>query len=383
MRTDAKVYRHYDVIANAAPGERADLEQHLGMNLNADGMLHDPWIRSLFRPVEHSLRDPMHVLISGGVGNINVLCLVCALRACGISLKLLQDWIGKFTLPHRHGKVDTQWLARKRFGKKWDQFASFAGIMLTLIPLILAFLDEVIEPGHELEPHHQCFRLLSYIVGICFMGPHDAMQHTALLARFIEEYIEAFSSLYPNHAVPKLHQMHHLINEALGVLLSCFVTERKHRTTKRAALFVFRHIDNAVITDMVNRQCDTIQGNVNSLMHRTFLVSPKQHQLNGMDFERSREAVLSCGQLRINDMLYLTNDTIGKAIGFWKFPNQTSICVQVEIHEPSGEENRFDLESSSSTIVDASEVVDAVMWSVSRGTMFIIKPFRVVLPTLG
>ena len=47
----------------------------------------------------------------------------------------------------------------------------------------------------------------------------------------------------------------HAISDAIrvGKVLSCFVTERKHRATKRAALFVFRSIDNTVATCRIPR----------------------------------------------------------------------------------------------------------------------------------
>ena len=384
MRSSSSVYRAYDAIAAVAPGDaRIELQQLLGINYNEHGILHCPRMRLLFRPIEHSLRDPMHVLVSNGVGNAHVCQLVVVLKTFGITLGMLQSWIGSFTLPHRHGKVKANvWLNRKRFGKKWDGFASFAGIMLSLLPLLLGYLHSIIDVDdteHSLFAHYKCFELLVHIVGVCFLGPDDAMQHKELLQRLIVDYIRSFSQLYPDHATPKLHQMLHLVG-TLHKLLSCFVTERKHRATKRAALFVFRHVDNTVITSMVNQQCDVIQHNVNSLMYKIFLVSPTTFTLAGIEVSKSREAVLSCGHLRIDDLLYLQSHKIGKAVGFWSFPAQMKICVQVEIHEPvRGHDDRFQLQSSEQCIVESTTIVDAVAWSGGRDYIFIIRPFRVVL----
>ena len=96
------------------------------------------------------------------------------------------------------------------------------------------------------------------VVGICFMGSDDAVEHSVLLQELIGRYIGLFVKLYPKSAVPKLHQLMHLIDNIayLRKLLSCFVTERKHRATKRAALFVFRHIDNTVIKDCDENNCE-------------------------------------------------------------------------------------------------------------------------------
>ena len=68
--------------------------------------------------------------------------------------------------------------------------------MLTLIPIISCFLSEVIDEGHALLEHRQCFELLEAIVGICFMGSDDAVQHSVLLQKLIGRYIELFAKLY-------------------------------------------------------------------------------------------------------------------------------------------------------------------------------------------
>eukprot|EP00959_Pyramimonas_sp_CCMP1952_P397427 8327534-Pyramimonas_sp.AAC.1 len=65
-----------------------------------------------------------------------------------------------------------------------------------------------------------------------------------------------FTRLYPAATKPKFHQALHLPENmrCVGKLLSCFVTERKHRIAKRCALYVFRHIDNTVIKYILSRQ---------------------------------------------------------------------------------------------------------------------------------
>jgi hypothetical protein len=264
------------------------------------------------------LRDPTHVLISNGVGNANVCCLVKALKDYDITLPMMMNCISQLTLPCKFGKVDSNWMCRTQFGEKFESFASFVGIMPTLVPIIVAFLTEVVDPSHALDEHKQCFITLSRILGICFRGPDDSVRDDEVLRQLIHKYIDMFGRLYPKASTPKLHQLIHIPHniEFLWKLLSCFVTERKHRTNKRAALFVVRHMDNAVITDMVNKQCDAVCGNVNSLFSNMFLVSPKEVTLAGMTFERAREAVLPCGMLRIDDLLYVATNIVDRAVCF-------------------------------------------------------------------
>ena len=53
---------------------------------------------------------------------------------------------------------------------------------------------------------------------------------------------------------PKGHHQFHIIDGMLwvGKLLSCFVTERKHKMIKRCALYIFRNLEHTVLRDVVN-----------------------------------------------------------------------------------------------------------------------------------
>ena len=267
----------------------------------------------------------------------------------------------------------------KQVREKIKSFSCFAGTMLTLIPIISCFLSEVIDEGHELLEHRQCFELLEAIVGICFMGSDDAVQHSVLLQKLIGRYITLFAKLYPTAAVPKLHQLLHLTDNIayLQKLLSCFVTERKHRSTKRAALFVFRHIDNTVIKDLVNRMCDSVVHNKNCLFTPEFLVSPKQIQFGEYVLQRAKQALLKCGQIREKDLVYLTTGIVAKVKCFWQHIDQTHICVQAQAYSNVGY-RRWD-ETDEIIIVDSDNIIDSVIWSKSGNFVYVIPPFRVQL----
>eukprot|EP00959_Pyramimonas_sp_CCMP1952_P358253 7501357-Pyramimonas_sp.AAC.1 len=72
------------------------------------------------------------------------------------------------------------------------------------------------------------------------------MEYVDVLDGLLRVHGDMFIRLYPAAARPKFHQALHLLENMryVGKWLSCFVTERKHRITKRCALYVFRHIDN-------------------------------------------------------------------------------------------------------------------------------------------
>ena len=112
--------------------------------------------------------------------------------------------------------------------------------MLTLIPIISCFLSEVIGESYELLEHRQCFELLEAVVGICFMGSDDAVEHSVLLQELIGRYIELFVKLYPKSAVPKLHQLMHLIDNIAYIAKITIVFCHKEKTPSDQTSSSFR-----------------------------------------------------------------------------------------------------------------------------------------------
>ena len=127
MHTNESFYRAYDMIDNASKADRKLLQQCHGIKINPHGVVHCKHTRSFYDPVDHMLRDPMHVLISGGVGQINIAMVVKVLILSKIKLEVLAEYLSKFTLPFRMGKIDKRWLSRNKFGK---QFISFLALLV-------------------------------------------------------------------------------------------------------------------------------------------------------------------------------------------------------------------------------------------------------------
>ena len=106
-----------------------------------------------------------------------------------------------------------------------------------MVPVLLLFLEQF---ASSIIPEHvDAFRTLYHIIGILRMGPEDAMRHTETLRILMQTYVEAIVALYGSYVKPKIHHMFHIVDamEWTGKLLCCFVTERKHREIKAAAIF--------------------------------------------------------------------------------------------------------------------------------------------------
>jgi hypothetical protein len=375
--SNCQVFNMYDRIAATDGDDLKHLQQCFGLKVNIHGIMADGHIRTFYKPVDHMIRDPMHVLISNGVANVHIANLMRALRRFKKKGKWIEQWqsfLLTFTLPHKHGSVDKSWIARNRFGKKFAHLSSFAGLLLTLIPIVDCWLSQVVKPGHPLHDHAVCFKLLASIVGLCFLGPDDSVSHVEILEKMIEQYIALYVRVYPTAPTPKLHQLLHIPDNIrfLGKLLSCFVTERKHRAAKRASLFVFRGIDNTVISSMVSRQCDAVAG-PSSLFDRTSLINPTNHTVGRICFKRAKSALLPCGVARAGDVVYLIDDRVGHLDLFWGSGDH--ICAKLEMYTNVGD-RRWSTVHPTQLFVHSDAIMDCVMYSRIGDEIFIIPPFR-------
>ena len=342
---DDDIWCMADALADRARDHESidDLEKEYGIKHLPDGLLLNKPLREIYKPITHYLRDPMHTLLSGGIGNVETACLIQALKEQAIPLTFLQEYASEVVLPKKFGTVCPSWLDHRRFsGDNNDSFACFASTLLTLLPIILAFLLDCVKDqpalGGALKAHIECFELLVIIVGFLTTSNENIVQHMPELQSLIEKHHTLFVSLYPGSAVkPKWHHLLHLPSLVirLGKVLSCFVTERKHRSVKAAALHVFRHIEHTTLATVLNNMCQqVIEGHC--LFQRQFLVSPKRFDLlSDYHLNRSTSAVLDCGLISKGDVIYSVGGVITRVMCFWQSDQdqmnvQCSICEKVD-----------------------------------------------------
>jgi hypothetical protein len=374
--TNANIYEAYDYIA-ANPLD-SDLQQCLGVKYDPNGLLHDAHIRTIYKPVDHTLRDWQHTIVGGGVANVETARMFAALKDHGISLSVVTDFVLQFKLAKVHGKVDPNWLSIKRLGKKWKSLQSFSSTLLSLIPILAMFLTEVVDgPSHPLYEHMQCFWRLRMIVGILQLGPSNAMQHVERLRQLIREHAELFIKLYPGHEKPKFHHLFHVVDNMLflGKLLSCFVTERKHRTTKRCALFVFRSIESVVVKDMLSRQCEQIRSETESIFSERYIVRSKLYNIAGSLIHRALGAVLPCGSVHASDFVWLNTNVVALVIAFWRADCADHISVQVETYKCLNDRATRWRTESRTIFVGSECIVSALIYAhTDASTLFVVPP---------
>ena len=366
--SNADVFLMADRLVAAKAGgmskkDFAQLQLIFGLSYNEHGLLFDPSSRSVLLPVDNCLRDWMHALVSGGVASTEIALLLHALRAEGVTLEMIQRFAVTFTLPKARGKVQQSWFSDQRLND--DTVRSFASEQLSMVPILECFLSRVVKPLGMLPDHVKCFSLLRRLLEMLCLGPHDAIPYTAAIRDVILEHNHLFCRVYPDSIKPKFHHLLHIPDNmrTLGVLLSCFVTERKHRAVKKAACHVFRHFEHTVLADLINSQVEQFQeGNV----ERSFLIEPKQVAAPGETLLTAVAAALPCGEIRAGDICCLAGRRLGKVMAFWRRSEPKSdIAIEIDLFAHDGGEDATLWRSTTAAraFVAEQELIAAVPWA--------------------
>ena len=288
-------------MVNGEPRSRiAKAEQMLGLLADPDSILFDDRCRSIIRPIDHYIRDWMHTLVSHGVAGTQTALLLAALKRSGIGHDRLTHYASAFVLPKARGTVSPTWFDDRRVSE--DHMRSFASEQLNMVPIVLAFLQDVVEQREFLEDHVRCYALLSEILTMLSAGPSLAHRRRDLLRTRIVEHHRLYAELYPEGIKPKWHHMFHLSEgiSHVGANLSCFAMERKHRMTKAAALTVFRHFEKTVLTDLAHWQLERLLDA--SIYPVASLNNPQT--IDDTNLFRSSAARLPIGDTHVGDMCW-------------------------------------------------------------------------------
>lgn len=364
--TTESIYQIIDDLRAAQPGKRSQLSQTVGFNYNEHGLLQDADFRAqrLIHPTQHYLRDWMHTLVSGGQANTHTALLLHKLKANGVPVRTVQEYIIEYNLPSKHGKVSPEWLKDSLLNNKdHSQFSSFASIMLTLVPLIYAFLMDVVHPSGHLQDDIRCYGLLTSIIAL-LQRADTAPSNVHQFIQLVDEYGALFIRLY-DRAKAKFHHMYHLHEGIVrfGRVLSCFVTERRHRSTKKAALQIFRYIEETVLKDLINRMVESFISDA-SLFQQEYLVTPKVGTCAGAEIQVAFTAVLKPGKLAKGDVVYVVQDGVPAACRIEQFWCRNGfIAVQLWKYTcVHGDRRYWKSQHLTSSFVSASVIVDAVAW---------------------
>ena len=258
------------------------------------------------------------------------------------------------------------------------QMRCFASEILTLSPILLAFFEET-RAAALLPRHYRCWELMVRILHICSIGPRQGASLSRALRESIIEHHNLYRALYTQEGSvkPKWHHMLHLQEDTdhLGALLTCFVTERKHRSVKRKGLWTFRHYEHTLIADVLN--ADIGKALEVDAYKPMCLTSPIDHPgLRGL--RMSLAARLPCGEIKKDDIVACRGGIVVEAKAFWSNSDDDNhIIMQTTSLVVSADHRRSFRRTEDTTFVDVEDVMQAVAWVSLDGLV------RPVLPPRG
>jgi len=250
--TNDDVWMKADTLAAAhgaiGIGAFKHLETALGFTYIPQGLLYDRDLRSHVRPVDCLTLDQMHCLLSDGLAQDEVSCVLYVLHNLGdtwanINTFMQADW--HFCSVHTSGRraIRTAFSVHreKHFKKTWS-FSPGASDMYAIYPILGHYLDRVARPtyGEELDLAIDSYHALGCVIALAKEGKQDAA-HAAQLLRACSAHMRKFLLAYPDkHITPKGHWTFHIARqmERDGFVMDCFVGERSGKMFKACAMQV-------------------------------------------------------------------------------------------------------------------------------------------------
>ena len=227
-------------------------QQACGFNHHAYNMLLDLRLRDVVKPVSQFAHDWMHTFMVHGVWNTIMMLLLLALAADGV-----QDPAGEFaafvclwTLPRRISANSANLAeafssSRWKNSKKAKYFKATASDALALFSIVACMVQSVFKRAGRALSACECYLRLADLLDLLVALPHGTVTPT-MLRNASDEFLRALVNAgWRAWCHPKFHWIVHLARELerFGMLLSCWVHERKHRMVKRYS----QMIENTIV----------------------------------------------------------------------------------------------------------------------------------------
>ena len=174
------------------------------------------------------------------------------LKSRNIGLDTIAAYAEHFHVPACHGKINPKWFDEHHLAE--DHVRHFASDVLHMVPMLLSFMLDVVAPLGVLQRHIEGLdklnKLLSFFLHCGRMT--EARYHA--MSALIHDHRSIFAELYGDYVKIKFHHAGHIARDLyeLGICLSCFPLERKHRTTKALIVWAFKNCEMTCVHDYVN-----------------------------------------------------------------------------------------------------------------------------------
>ncbi len=84
------------------------MEISRGLKYNPQDLLWNIALRSIHCPIDHYLRDWMHIMVSGGSANAQLHALAKTMKKEKLPTSLIQTYSTEYTLPKKYGRVSPE-----------------------------------------------------------------------------------------------------------------------------------------------------------------------------------------------------------------------------------------------------------------------------------
>ena len=377
--------KHEDSANNIPEKEFEQLEKDFGMNFNPHGIWQCPDLRPHLAPVSNYFRDWQHTLMSSGVAGTEVGgCLTVMMKdpACkrhGVSLETIETYCDQFKLPTCWGKVNSNWFRAKFITP--DHVKHFASDVMCMVVLLASFMETMLKPLGCLPEHTESMCLLRDIITVLRLTYDVDESVHKTLSGLVSKHHKLFHKLYHKLIKVKFHQLLHLPDDLLrlGVCLSCFCLERKHRDWKRLSLYIFRTCESTTTIDFVNYSIqEMVSGRFK--FKEFYLDDPETVCVDGNVFDVARAAFLRAGEVKCRDVVLCetTEATyVGEIIRFYGSGDEDdTVTAEVLVYEPiTGSHGDFSTERTRTAFIEGSAIRTACAWGHRRkGVIHVLTP---------
>ena len=124
------------------------------------------------------------------------------------------------------------------------------------------------------------------------------------LQSLIEKHMEFYAELYGDIVKPKFHHAGHIARDLfkIGVALSCFPLERKHKVIKSLIVYAFRNVEMTGVKDYVNYSVQQFIEN-RFQFRKYWIENPKTRIVEGRLYNVSFHAHTPASEMRRDDVV--------------------------------------------------------------------------------
>ena len=366
LHNDESILALSDQLSLMTPTERGKAQTDMGINYNQKGLIGNPELRGIIKPVTQYIRDPQHTYFSNGVANIQLGCVGNAdLKRRGIGLVTITEYVAHYSLPKTRGQFNPLWFSEAHLSKGF--LRHFAQDIVSIIPLLLSFMLDVVKPLGIMLREIECLCLLDKLTSI-LMHTYDVTKEVYdNLEKTIEEHRALFRELYKEHIIVEFHHSGHLADDLwrLRRCITCFPLERKHRDLKGVSLYAFRNVELSSTRDYVNHAVQSmIEGRFR--FQENWLDDAEETVINGQNFQVSWHAHTPVGEIHRDDVLLALQDNevvVGYVNRFFAQDNAFyAECACFQIDQP-GDFSDWVTDQPEAAFVDLCSVLSNLKWA--------------------